>query len=215
MIEVLVALAILAVLGMLIYSSLGPIRSGTEKIRCTNNLKGLGRAALLFAAENNNNLVPLRQDATGLWYDHLHEYVERESGRAGRYVNGVKVNYPGFNCPLLGQRYLINRICGHQAEVKSYLKMGQGLDKGKVVALPGGLSKTAWFTDPQKAEGGESFSPENYAEGNPNFPGFPHNKSGNALFMDGHVENIMNPNFTSNPSKLDRDEWIRFFGRKR
>lgn len=222
LLEMILVIVILAVLAILLSSTLGNMRVTANKVRCISNLRELGRVALLYAAEHRNSLVPLRRDPVGdpagLWYDHLHQYVGRRPGREGRNVGGVKVNYPGFNCLLLEKRYIINRLCGftrtETEEPRNYLKLGQGFAKGKVIELPGGLSKTAWFTCPKDEEGGEAFLPENYAKPGNGFIGFPHSGTTNVLFMDGHVENLHDPGFQENPSLLEQQQWVQFFGTK-
>jgi len=220
LLEMILVIVILAIVITLLSFTLGSIRTVADRARCLSNLRELGRVALLYAAEHHNSVVPLRRDPVGdpagLWYDHLHQYVGRSPGRAGRNVGGVKVNYPGFNCLLLDKRYVINRLCGFSRTEtegpKTYLKLGQGFAKGKVIDLPGGLSRTAWFTCPREEGGGEAFLPENATRPDNGFIGFPHSGTTNVLFMDGHVENLKDPGFENNPSLLEQEQWVRFFG---
>lgn len=220
LIELLVVITVIAVLCAILIPVAGIVRARTENVECAANLKMIGQAAMSYAADHNNNLVPLRMDPTGdppgFWYDHLHEYVDRRPGRAGRYVDGVLTPYPGFNCPTVGRRYVINRICGwnghgDKGALPWYLKMGQGFVNGEVIQLPGGPAETSWFADPM-ASGDGYFLPQYYNADNRNFIGFPHSNSCNVLFMDGHVENIQNPDFSSNPNLLREKRWVNFFG---
>lgn len=221
LLEILLVVAILGILAILISFMMGRIRANVQKIQCTSNLRELGRIALLYAAEHHQNLIPLRRendgDPPGFWYDHLHYYVGREFGRAGRNVGGVKVNYPGFDCFFLKKRYVINRLCGYSRAASEgprvYLKLGQGFANGAVFELPGGMSGTAWFACPREDGEGESFLPENYASGNASFIGFPHARTCNVLFMDGHVENMGDPGFETDPAQLREERWVRFFGK--
>ncbi|MDQ8194779.1 prepilin-type N-terminal cleavage/methylation domain-containing protein [Coraliomargarita sp. SDUM461004] len=221
LIELLAVIAVIAVLMAILIPVVGSIRSRAESMECVSNLKSIGQAALLYSAAHQNNLVPLRMDPVGdpagFWYDHLYEYVDREPGRAGRYVGGVKQEDPTFLCPTVGRRYVINRICGWNGHgdkgiMPWYIKMGQGFVENETIQLPGDLSRTAWFADPMESGDGY-FLPENYNATNNNFIGFPHSDSCNVLFMDGHVENIPNPDFVNNPSLLSERKWVGFFGK--
>jgi len=225
LVELLAIVALVAVLVALIFPAVEMARAASQKMKCSSNLRAIGQTALLYAAENNNNLLPYRMDApvgdpAGFWYDHLYEYVGRARGQSGRYVNGIQKEYPGFICPLTPNgKYAINRLCGwkgHSVEVfgepQAYLKLGQVFVNAKVVQPPGGLAKTAWFACPVKGNTTSAFLPENYRK--TDFIGFPHSDSANVLFMDGHVENIRNPDFPNHPSLLQEEHWIHFFGKR-
>lgn len=229
LIELLVAITIIVILAGILVPVVRSTVAQSQKTRCVSNLKGMGQAALLYAADHDNNLVPWRMagrsgeeaygDPTGMWYDHLHEYYGRARGVAGRTrVDGVIVPDPGFVCPTVEKIYVINRICGWNGhgptgDLPWYLKMGEGHSRGKVIELPGGLAKTAWFACPQEA-GGQAFLPRYYKNNDGTFIGFPHSETSNVLFMSGRVENIPNPNFQENPDLLTEEKWIHFFGEK-
>lgn len=217
--ELLVVVALTAVLALFLFVGVGAIRAASDRTKCAANLQRLGQIGLLYAAEHNNNLLPLRRDLegdpAGFWYDHLHQYVGRERGRAGRYVKGVLSWHPQFKCPLKDEQYAINFICGWndglRAAPKWYLKMGQGFVDGSAVDLRGGVSKTAWFSDAMP--GGEYFLPEYYKQTVSRFLGFPHANTCNVVFMDGHMENIPNPDFKANPNLIKEARWKDFFGK--
>ncbi len=234
--ELLVVIAVLAILIALLIPVIGALRSTVSKrVQCVSNLRGIGQAALMYAADHRGNLVPFRMvapvgDPEGLWYDHLYEYVGRKKGTAGRWLNGVQMEHPGFTCPGVPvtpenayatisafRRYAINRICGWKghpqpsaSEPQAYLKLGYGFVKTSVVELPGGVAKTAWFTCPMPTGNG-AFLPENY--NTDSFIGFPHSRSANVLFMDGHVGSIPDPGFSRNPALLEQTQWVEFFGK--
>lgn len=222
LLELLVTVVILSVLAALLFPIRAMMIEKSEATKCVANLRNIGQAALLYAAENQNNLVPYRidpvGDPAGFWWDHLHEFVGRDRGRSGAYVDGILVRYPGFNCPASeDRRYHINLICGWNDGSRtipvSYLKLGQGcIQNERVFELPGGAAKTAWFACPS-ASGG-AFQPERFRSDD-NFFGFLHGKTANVLFMDGHIENVPDPDFANNPELLDDEKWIHFFGHKR
>lgn len=185
-----------------------------QSVKCMSRLNELGVVALLYVAEHDNYLPPVRMEPTGFWYDHLHEYIGRRAGRAGRFEAGHKENNPWW-CPSVGEAnrrytYAINLICGFSdiPNQGHYVKMGQRFLKsaGSILPLEGCLSKTAWFADGNT----EYFRP--VIGGTGNFLDWRHNNHANVLFMDGHVESVQNPNFNSNPALFQEDQWIRFFG---
>jgi len=234
-VELLAVIALLAVLLVLLMPVVQSMRTVSVRVKCASNLRALGQVALLYSADHQGNLVPFRMvapvgDPAGLWYDHLYEYVGRKRGMAGRMVGALEVEYPGFTCPSVPttpetrykaesafRRYTINRLCGwkghenpNSGEPQAYLKRGYGFAGTRVIELPGGVAKTAWFICPPPAGGG-SFLPEKYDT--EDFIGFPHSGSANVLFMDGHVEPLHDPGFRQNPSLLRQPQWIEFFGK--
>lgn len=218
--ELVAVILLIAVMVALVFAVMGSARGTSEKMKCLSRIQNLGKIALLYAAEHQNNMVPLRRDPVGdppgYWYDHLHEYVGRQRGRSGRYEGGVISHYPGFACPEAGSRYAINRLCGYAkgttGEPPGYLKLGQGFSSGRVIELPGGVAKSAWFTCPRNTSS-EYFLPENYRNGVNHFIGFPHSGTMNVVFMDGHVENLPDPQFAQSPESLREERWIQFFGK--
>lgn len=223
LVEFLVLAALVAILAALLISAAQAVAASAAKAKCAANLHTIGRAANLYAADNHGNLVPYRMaipvgNPAGFWYDHLYEYVGRKRGTAGR----GKEEYPAFLCPTAQNRYAINRLCGwkghenpNDGEPQQYLKMGQGFVGTKVIQLPGGLLKTAWFACPREwgTISATHFLPEKYND-TQNFIGFPHSGSANVLFMDGHVEGLRDPHFADDPSVLKEEQWVSFFGKK-
>lgn len=206
LLELLTVIGVLVILSALLFPVLENVRTARTRASCATNLRQIGTVGLLYASENDNQLVPLLSDPVGYWYDHLHEYVGRAKGRAGRNVGGVKVNYPGFSCPEVADtRYVINRITGYNKS-GTYVQVGMGTLDGKVFELPGGTGKTAWFTCP--APGKEYFLPDQYGN-----IGFPHGGKSNVLYMDGHIDSLPDPNFVQNPAMLKESRWVNFFGK--
>jgi prepilin-type N-terminal cleavage/methylation domain-containing protein len=215
-------LAVLAIIAVLAWLAAGAVASFLEKGKMTqsaSNLKQIGVAASLWGADNNNSLLPLRMERNasppGMWYDHLHEYLGRARGRDGRYVNGVRVNLPIYSDPLQKKIYAINYICGrgdNTSGLDRYLKRGQGVlpnDQSRVYHLPGGLSKTAWFSTGL----GEGFASEfEHRVGEKNRMAFPYNNQALVLFMDGSVRPVPNPDFIVNPNLRREPKWVEFFG---
>lgn len=215
--ECLVALVMVALLAAILIPVINAATTSSKSAKCTNRLRGLGQAAMLFSVEHDNNQLPYRMEPFGLWYDHLHQYIGRKPGRKGREINGVRVAVEEWYCPEIGRYYHINQVCGwtdgSRTIPTTYLKRGQGcIDNQSIFPLPGGLSHTALFACPSAT--GSCFTPRN-AGGTDDFIGWKHGNRGNVVFMDGHSESIPNPRFESNPDLVNQEAWIFFFGRKR
>jgi prepilin-type N-terminal cleavage/methylation domain-containing protein len=214
-------LVVIAVIALLVWLGAGVVSDFSQKgkmAQSVSNLKQIGVAASQWGADNNNSLVPLRleQNASprGMWYDHLHEYVGRARGRDGRNVDGVPTPVPIFKDPLMGTYYSINQICGWGDNVSgrtSYLRRGQGCLpnlQSRVFDLPGGLSKTAWFST-----GGQYFASQNeHRADRTTRMAFPYDNQAVVLFMDGAVRPVPNPDFIANPNLRSQPEWVDFFG---
>jgi type II secretory pathway pseudopilin PulG len=77
LIELLVVVAIIAVLVAILLPSLAQARSQTKRMLCMSNLRQIGNAWRLYADENSG-AIPCQWDAAKPnpdWY-HWHEYVE-------------------------------------------------------------------------------------------------------------------------------------------
>lgn len=215
---------VIAIIAVLAWLGAGAVSGFVQKgkmAQSASNLRQIGVAATQWGADNNNSLVPYRMERNasppGMWYDHLHEYFGRARGRAGRDVNGVRVDLPNFTDPLQKKYYAINRICGWgdgSGGRDRYLKRGQGIrptpiEQTNVFNLPGGLSKTAWFSTGE----GEAFASQFAHRANdPGRMAFPYNDQALVLFMDGAVRPVPNPDFIANPGLRSQPEWVDFFG---
>ncbi|MEG2075059.1 MAG: prepilin-type N-terminal cleavage/methylation domain-containing protein, partial [Victivallaceae bacterium] len=62
LIELLVVIAIIAILAAIVLPSLSSARDNAKTVYCTNNLKGLFLANMLYADDNNDKLVPYAVD---------------------------------------------------------------------------------------------------------------------------------------------------------
>lgn len=212
--ELLVTIAIVGVLVSLLFPAIKSMIAISNNSKCASNLRALGQIAMLYVAEHDNNMPPVRAEPVGLWYDHLHEYVGRPAGRNGRFEGADHWRSP-WRCPALKPQprdgYAINWACGwsDSAAAPPYVKMGNRRLGGQASELPGPLSQTAWFADTLYYS--DYFRPSSYKDKN-QFLDWRHNKAANVLFMDGHVESVKNPGFTEDADLIKRDQWVKFFG---
>lgn len=219
-IELLASIAILAVLVVLISIGIRHVLKLSQNAECVSNLHNLGHVNRLYMLDNDNNMPPMRlslasdsRRAGWYWYDHLHEYIGRNSGFSGRFPQGSPKGNPWW-CPSIkpmenpsqDRRYTygINVACGH--EVENYAKMGSRYLGTRIVPNPGRLSSTAWFADVRSNLyfGGSTQKHVEYLD-------WPHNNHSNVLYMDGHVGSVANPEFESHPALLNLPEWQEFF----
>jgi prepilin-type N-terminal cleavage/methylation domain-containing protein len=219
LIELLSTTVVIGVLAVLLIAGHSRFLSTSLEAQSMGNLRQLGAAAMLFAADNNNALLPFRMDIgdpPGMWYAKLLPYVNWETGRQGKY--GA---YPDiFYCPKTKIRYAINRICGwgdKTTGMREYVRRGQGvwpnsINSGSPILfdLPGGLSQTAWFTTGNG--GGDFMSQTQRDEDDPDYIVYPHNDHAIVLMMDGSIRKIKNPHFAEDPDIRKEKEWIDFFG---
>lgn len=188
-----------------------------------NNLRQLGVAALLFAGDNSDALLPYRMERGpephGMWYDKLHQYIGRARGRDGRSNGTIREEPTIFRCPVSNKRYAINKICGwgdQTSGMSQYLRRGQGVipntiqETPKIFDLPGGLSRTAWFTT--SVGGGDFASQHQRNREHSSYITYPNNGWASVLMMDGSVIRIKDPGFAENPGIRQQEQWVHFFG---
>jgi len=207
--ELLVAIMIVAIVAMLCSVAFTTAKKVGDKARCLAQLRDLGTAAALFMAENNNKLPPVSVEPVGLWYDHLHVYIGRKPGRAGRFDPDQKSGNPWW-CPASKRTstrytYGVNEICGSFAYVQRGMAMMP--DAKTVLPIAGPLSRTAWFAD---------CLDDVYFKKPPSSSrllDWCHFNTANVLFMDGHAESVKNPDFDQNQLLPTSREWTEFFGR--
>ncbi len=112
--EVLVAMAVVAILAVISFSAISGVRGSVDKTRCANNLRQIGQIIHLYAADNNGYLVPTVHYNEGsisagkTWVRILHEAGYFETGS----VLGNRPDYPSwhmnaqgmFTCPSMVSR---------------------------------------------------------------------------------------------------------------
>lgn len=212
MVELMVAIGIVAILAAIVFSITSSAREVTYQMQCALNLRQLANVSLLYANDNSLRIPPLLDDISeDYWYDSLHSYIGRAAGKAGRFQPGEADGNPWW-CPTptrdpSDRRYTygINRITGYKA---SPIQLGQRRlsDSAPATDIPNSLSQTAWYADILY---GAYFAAQISTE---RFFDWAHRGHANVVFMDGSVRKVKDPGFANNPGLILEPEWQVFFG---
>ncbi|HWH70343.1 MAG TPA: prepilin-type N-terminal cleavage/methylation domain-containing protein [Candidatus Sulfotelmatobacter sp.] len=206
LIELLVALSIVALLAALLLPGLAKSKAKAEALNCSNNLKQLGFAWLLYADENadqlvNNHGVPETLTRRQNWVNDVLDWecsddntnlVYLTEGKLGPYANRASGIY---KCPAdralapNGTRvrsYSLNAMVGNPGELTNrFNPLYQQFFKKSQVPDPSGMFV---FLDEHADTLNDGFFVnrlEDYVWGN--VPGSYHNNGANLSFVDGHV----------------------------
>lgn len=112
LIELLTVIAIIAVLAGLTLTGMGKIRSSARNTKCTSNLRQLGAAFQLYAADHRGVYPALRGNSTGMnpnpsggnWMREISPYVFRDVNASGQVASTADIKKAGestniIHCP--------------------------------------------------------------------------------------------------------------------
>lgn len=193
LLEMLIVIAVVAVLMGLIYPFYAKVRDSAHASLCMSNIRQTGMAILEFAGNNNGKILPrklsdaLKAQEPGVqqyWLRRLHSegYIEGP-------VNNAPLNQIMF-CPAL-------LTAGRPPEIHTQI-YGMRAWRGTLVTLDSYLpinsiphpSRFFILADSVKMEGGvpAQWYTIQLGEGQGNRVHLRHNNKANAFFADGHVE---------------------------
>jgi len=181
LIELLAVIAVVAILAAILIPTLQSVRSRAELAKCSNNLRQIGAAGMMFSNDKNGRLPSSRlyNSANADKDPGLMEYFEKNK------------THPVFACPSLEAYEVSHTYTFNLAATSNYWDaptVWVPLDYRNRVLYP---AETAWVMDGRWFPSGPWFSSFVFPTGDDlnNFL-YPHDGLQNVLFLDGHVEPV-------------------------
>lgn len=184
LIELLVVIAIIAILAVLLVPNIGKALESARRAECAGNLRQIGPLLILYATDNDNELVPYLDSAPNQnpWYRALFKYAPG-------------VPYPNQNkqksiylCP--SQKKIVGPECNYTYNFYPFRILGRPLKLLQINASK--CPAVCDFDYAGAAPPGDPYivasSDETVLPGASCRLGFLHNSIGNWLYWDGHVE---------------------------
>ena len=185
LVELLIVIAIIAILASMLLPALNKAREHAESIHCTNNLKQLGVAAALYF-QDSRDIAPAPLSTDGIrWRTRFLPYMERVS--ASTYDTDKEFIFRYLCNNALKQNPMIDRRSYSYVQVD----LPQNSTRGWALARISSPTTTAMYAEsriyPDPARFGSYLSIAATAR-TVHYPGAYHNQGSNILFIDGHVK---------------------------
>lgn len=185
LIEMLIVIAIVAILASMLLPALNKAREHAESIRCTNNLKQLGVVASLYF-QDNRDIAPAPLSSDGVrWRTRFLPYLERVP--VSTYGSDTKFIF-AYQCrSALKQDPNVDRRSYSyvQVDLPQNSTRGWTLVRIKNPTSTGMYAESRIYPDPSRFGNYLSISATARAV---HYPGAYHKQGSNILFVDGHVD---------------------------
>ena len=83
LIELLVVIAIIGLLLAILFPAIGSVREGARRAQCTNNLRQIGIAIMMYADDHDFKFPALVRGLGPWWYNFLEPYVPCKARQIG------------------------------------------------------------------------------------------------------------------------------------
>ncbi len=229
LIELLVVIAVIAILAALLLPALANSKQSAQRIKCVNNQRQLGLAALMYFEDNDGRTFPFLSHATNngivFWFGWLEDGVEGERAFDARpgvlfpYLEGRGVelcpslNYSSahFKLKARGAAYGY----GYNSHIASTNTFSvQALRDPSGIALFADAAQINDFQPPAAPDNPmlEEFYSVDWDDSGWGYPNghFRHTQRANVVFTDGHVDRE-----TPVPGTIDQRLPAEFVGRLR
>lgn len=127
LIELLVAIAIIAVLMGMLFPAIGAVRSSALAAKCKSNLRQIAMAHIAYATDSNGALPPSTFVPTGVgttqrpWYVSIGSYLDRNDAPNNNYqANNARVVNLQVMCPVFIKEYPF--LMSGQNNCKGYVR---------------------------------------------------------------------------------------------